>query len=210
MNVNINLEKYIQTNILPRYDNNYIGDGVDRVEYVINRADEIIAENDLKINADILYTAICYHDVRFDNEEEKHEIKSADFMYNDNFLNEYFNQEELVIIKEAIEDQRANLKSEPRNIYGKILSSASRNCSVEQCFERSYIYGKSKNPELSDEQIFENAYDALNKKFGNNGYAKFYFKDTKYDNFITNIRYLLANKNNFIKAHKDYINKNHI
>ena len=210
MIVNINLEKYIQTNILPRYDNNYIGDGVDRVEYVINRADEIIAENNLKINADILYTAICYHDIRFDNEEEKHEIKSAEFMYDDNFLNEYFNQEELVIIKEAIEDQRANLKSEPRNIYGKILSSASRNCSVEQCFERSYIYGKNKNPELSDEQIYENAYDALNKKFGNNGYAKFYFKDTKYDNFITDIRYLLANKNRFIKAHKDYINKNHI
>ena len=92
----------------------------------------------------------------------------------------------------------------------KILSSASRNCSVEQCFERSYIYGKNKNPELSDEQIYENAYDALNKKFGNNGYAKFYFKDTKYDNFITDIRYLLANKNRFIKAHKDYINKNHI
>ena len=107
MIVNINLEKYIQTNILPRYDNNYIGDGVDRVEYVINRADEIIAENNLKINADILYTAICYHDIRFDNEEEKHEIKSAEFMYNDDFLNEYFNQEELVIIKEAIEDKNS-------------------------------------------------------------------------------------------------------
>ena len=210
MDVNPSLKEYIQKNILPIYDNNYIGDGVERIEYVLRRAEEIIQENSLDVNDNILYTVICCHDIRFDNCEENHEIRSAKYMLQDAFFNRFFNKDELTIIKEAIEDQRAQFDGRPRNIYGEILSSASRNCSIEQCFERSYAYGKKKNPELSDEQIFENAYEALNKKFGNNGYAKFYFKDEKYDKFITEIRHLLTNKNKFIAMHKHYVDSKRV
>ena len=42
-------------NILPIYDNNYIGDGVERIEYVLRRAEEIIQENRLDVNDNILY-----------------------------------------------------------------------------------------------------------------------------------------------------------
>ena len=127
-------------------------------------------------------------------------------MFNDDFLKSYFSLEERTIIKEAIEDQRANLNKEPRNIYGRILSSASRNSSIEQCFKRSYIYGKKKNPNFSDEEVYENAYKVLLSKFGENGYAKFYYKDSVYEKFLIDIRILLSNKDLFIKAQKEYIN----
>lgn len=201
------LKKYVETNILPLYNNNFIGDGKDRIKYVMGRSQRIIEENDLNINDNILYTTISYHDLRKDSEEKGHEFISAEIMYNDEFLKSFFTEEDRLIIKEAIEDQRANLKTEPRNIYGKILSSASRNSSVEQCLERSYNYGKKKNPNATDEQLFEGAYEALLKKFGEKGYAKFYFKDSIYENFLKEIRKLLSDKDTFIKTQKNFIEK---
>lgn len=207
MEIDNELKKYIETNIFPLYDNNYIGDGIDRIQYVINRSEQIIQENNLKIDNNILYTAISYHDIRKNNDEKNHEFISGEIMFNDDFLKDYFNINERQTIKEAIEDQRANARKEPRNIYGKILSSASRNSSIEQCLERSYCYGKKMNPEASDEEIFEGAYKALLNKFGENGYAKFYFKDSVYESFLEDIRKLLANKDNFIKAQREYVMK---
>ena len=202
MDVNNDLRNYIEQNIFPLYEKNYIGDGIDRIKYVIKRSENIIKENDLKVNDDILYTAISYHDIRKNNDEKNHEKISGEIMFKDKFLASYFTLEQRKMIQEAIEDQRANAENDPRNIYGKILSSASRNSSVEQCLKRSYIYGKKKNPDLSDVEIFEGAYKVLSNKFGENGYAKFYFKDTTYENFLKDIRQLLSDKNKFIEAQR--------
>ena len=119
----------------------------------------------------------------------------------------FFSEEELQIIKEAIEDHRASSDHEPRSIYGKIVSTADRNNTVEACLRRSYTYGKKLEPTLTDDELFEKAYKALNKKFGKNGYAKFFFKDEEYENFLKNIRALLENKKLFIDTQKTYINK---
>lgn len=205
--VNYKLKKYIEENIFPLYENNYIGDEKDRIDYVISRSESIVKENNLKVDYDILYTVICYHDIRKDNRENNHELVSAKIMYDDNFLKSYFDEEERLLIKEAIEDQRSNLNSEPRNIYGKILSSASRNSSIEQCLERSYKYGKKLNPTASDTDLFEASYNALLNKFGPNGYAKFYFTDKVYEKFLEDIRQLLSDKQKFINAQKEYIKK---
>lgn len=207
MNIDKNLKTYIEENIFPLYTNNFIGDGLERIKYVINRSENIIKENKLDINSNILFTAISYHDLRKNNDEENHELISAEIMYNDNFLKEFFTEEERLLIKEAIEDQRAKKETEPRNIYGKILSSASRNSSIEQSLKRSYYYGKKLDPNATDNELFERAYNALSKKFGENGYAKFYFKDSTYEQFLHDIRELLSDKDNFIKIQKEYISK---
>lgn len=204
MNINIKLKKYIEENVLLLYTNNFIGDEKERVDYVMNRSGKILKDNNLSINDNILYTAISYHDIRENNDEKQHELTSAKIMYNDKFLKNFFTEKQRLLIKEAIEDQRSNSEEEPRSIYGKILSSASRNSSVEQCLERSYKYGKSKNPNATDEKLFKAAYKALLNKFGENGYAKFYFKDPTYEQFLRNIRKLLSNKDKFIEAQKQY------
>lgn len=208
MIVNNKLKEYIENNIYPLYEDNYIGDGLDRVNYVIERSEKIIQDNKLDVDTDILYTAISYHDIRKNNDENNHEMISAEIMFNDDFLKDYFSLEQREIIKEAILDQRANNENEPRNIYGKILSSASRNSSVEQCLKRSYSYGKKKNPSFSDDEIIEESYNALLNKYGENGYAKFYFKDSTYEQFLKDIRSLLKDKNNFVKTQKEFINNN--
>ena len=81
MEVSNELKQYIENNIYPLYQNNYIGDGVDRIDYVINRSKKIISENNLQIDDDILYTAIAYHDIRTNNKEQEHELASAKKFY---------------------------------------------------------------------------------------------------------------------------------
>lgn len=205
MKIEKKLQKYIEENIFPLYNNNFIGDGIERIKYVINRSEKILQENNLDIDNNILYTIISYHDLRKNMNEVNHELVSAEIMYKDEFLKSFFNEEERLLIKEAIEDQRANSKNEPRSIYGKIISSASRNSSVEQSLERSYYYGKKKDSNATDEELFERSYNALLKKFGENGYAKFYFKDSTYEQFLHDIRELLSDKDKFIEIQRNYI-----
>ena len=203
--VNAKLKQYIDEKILPEYELNDGGHNSEHVKYVLKRAFELA--DGYEINYDILYTCVCFHDVACHIDRDNHEVLSAQRAYEDDFLNGFFSIIEMKKIKEAIEDHRASSKIDPRSIYGKIVSSADRNDSVEQCLRRSYTYGKKLNPTFTDDEIFENAYQVLFDKFGISGYAKFYFKDKKYDNFLYDIRNLLKNKEEFINTQRKYIDK---
>ncbi len=203
------LKKYIEETIFPEYQKNEKAHGIEHIQYVIARSFEIVEENALDVNSNMVYTIAAYHDIGHHINDEKHEEISAKMMYKDKKLSSFFSEEERKIMKEAIEDHRASAKKEPRNIYGKIVSSADRNTTVEQCLERSYVYGKKQNPAASNEELYESAFQVLTKKFGENGYAKFYFKDKKYENFLKEIQDLLQDKEKFITTQKMYIkNKN--
>ena len=203
------IKKYIEETIFPEYQKNEKAHGIEHIQYVIARSFEIVEENALDVNSNMVYTIAAYHDIGHHINDEKHEEISAKMMYKDKKLSSFFSEEERKIMKEAIEDHRASAKKEPRNIYGKIVSSADRNTTVEQCLERSYVYGKKQNPAASNEELYESAFQVLTKKFGENGYAKFYFKDKKYENFLKEIQDLLQDKEKFITTQKMYIkNKN--
>ncbi len=203
--INENVKKYIENNVLPEYEKNEQGHGKNHIEYVIRRSFELIDQNDLDVNYNMVYVIAAYHDIGHHIDRKNHEKVSAEIMSKDHNLKEFFTDNELQIIKEAIEDHRASNEYEPRSIYGKIVSSADRNNTVEQCLERTYTYGKEHEPEISDKELYERAYDVLNKKFGYGGYAKFYFKDEQYENFLRDIRKLLENKENFCKVQENYI-----
>ena len=155
----------------------------------------------------MVYTIAAYHDIGHHIDSKTHEIISANIMFKDENLKKFFTPEERKIIKEAIEDHRASSKEEPRSIYGRIVSSADRNNTVEACLRRTYTYGKKLDPNATDEKLFLRAYDVLSKKFGEDGYAKFYFKDRIYEEFLKELRELLKNKENYIETQRQYIKK---
>ena len=205
MNINKDLKEYIEKNIFPEYSNNEQAHNIDHIKYVISRSFKF-ADTIPNINYDMVYTVASYHDIGHHINSKTHEIISAEIMYNDNKLKDFFNDEQRKTIKEAIEDHRASSNHEPRSVYGKIVSTADRNNTVEACLRRSYSYNKKLHPEYDDEQIFEDCHFHLNDKFGENGYAKFFFKDEEYEKFLTEIRELLSDKNRFIETQKNYIN----
>ena len=206
MDVSKKLKEYIENNIFPEYEKNDQGHNLEHIKYVINRSIKF-ADTVPDINYNIVYTVAAYHDIGHHIDPKKHELISAEIMYDDDKLKEFFKDKERIIIKEAIEDHRASSNHEPRSIYGKIVSTADRNNTVEACLRRSYSYNKKLHPEYDDEKIFEDCHYHLNDKFGENGYAKFYFKDEEYEKFLTDIRNILANKYRFIEIQRNYINE---
>ena len=206
MEINSELKKYIEENIFPEYAKNEPAHNLEHIKYVINRSMKFASQVE-NINYDIVYTVAAFHDIGHHIAPKKHEVISAELMIKDENLKRFFSDEERKIIREAIEDHRASSNHEPRSIYGKIVSTADRNTTIEACFSRSYTYGKKIEPTFSDEQLFERAYNHLKEKFGENGYAKFYFEDEEYEKFLKEFRALLADKTKFMEEQKAYILK---
>ena len=205
--INEELKKYIEENIFPEYSKNEPAHALGHIKYVIDRSFELINENHLDVNPNIVYTVAAYHDIGHHINSKTHEIISADMMFKDESLKKFFNDEERQIIKEAIEDHRASAKDDPRSIYGRIVSSADRNNTVEACLRRTYTHGKKLDSNATDEELFLRAYDVLQNKFGKNGYAKFYFKDSQYEKFLKELRELLKDKGKYISTQREYIKK---
>ena len=202
--INKKLKKYIENKIFPKYSKNDKGHNLEHIEYVIRRSLNF-AKDIEGINLDMVYVIAAYHDIGHHIDPQNHEKVSADMLRKDTKLREFFSEEEINIMADAVEDHRASKKDEPRTIYGRIVSSADRNDSVEKCLYRSYFYGRKLDPKADDQSLYERAFDVLTKKFGESGYAKFYMEDPEYDNFLKEIRDLLSDKEKFIKRQREYI-----
>ena len=196
MNVNEELKRYVEQNIFPQYILNDKGHQIEHIKYVINRCSKLSKNMDVDNN--MLYIIAAYHDIGYHIDYKNHEIVSAQIMYNDINLNKFFSNENLIIMKEAIEDHRASLDREPRSIYGKLLSSADRNIDVDDSLKRIYLYSITHFNKLSEKETIEECYKHTLKKFGNNGYANFFVEDTDYNNYLKELQQLLNNKFFFI------------
>lgn len=205
--INEELKKYIEENIFPEYELNEKGHGIDHINAVIKRSFDIVEKNNLDVNLNMVYTVAAYHDIGHHIDPKSHEIVSADMLRDDKNLCSFFFEDEIKEMAEAVMDHRASLDGEPRNIYGKIVSTADRNNTVEMCLFRTYTYGKKINGEATDDELFHRSYNHLQEKFGVNGYAKFYFKDEINDKFLKEMQELLEDEDNFCKVQSKYIDE---
>ena len=198
------LLEYIKNNIFQVYDLNGKSHDINHIKYVLKRAYEISMPYKDELNYDMLYTAVAYHDIGDHIDRANHEKVSADWMANDEKLKEFFSPEQIEIIKQAIEDHRSSKEGEPRNIYGKILTSADKNIDVDTFFIRTYEYGVEHYKELDTQGQLERAYEHAVKKYGKQGYAvhKYYVRDEKYFEYLKELQSLIDNKEEFYKRAK--------
>ena len=205
--IDINLIEYIEKSILPEYDLNDKGHNKNHIEFVLKRAFEISKEYD--IDYDILYVCVCFHDIACHINRDIHEVLSAEIAFKDKYLNEFFNNNEMNIIKEAIEDHRASSNNIPRNIYGKILSSADRKVDIKTYFVSSLFFKATDISKVNMEEAIEKSYNHAIDKFGKNGYAtnKFYVNDERYKKFLSDLQYLIDNKDEFYEIAKIVFNE---
>lgn len=196
------LKKYIEDEVLTQYDiNNIGGHGKEHINDVIQRSFELIKEFNLEVDANMVYVIAAYHDIGYKEDKENHEKVSADKFLEDEEIKKFFNEEQIQIISEAIIDHRASLEYEARSIYGKIVSSADREISVENMLKRSFLYQSDKHQDEnpSTMQVIEYSFKKLSSKFGKNGYAKMYYPDRKYVDYLNEMQELLENKEKFIE-----------
>lgn len=202
MKVNKDLKNYIENNIFPSYIKNDSGHNLDHIKYVIDRSMKFASTVD-DINFDMVYTIAAYHDIGHYIDAKNHEKISAEMLLNDDNLKDFFDDEQIKTMSEAVYDHRASMEGEPRSIYGKIVSSADRNTLVEVPLRRTYVYRLAHNPELTIEQIIEESRQHIINKFGQNGYAteKMYFEDPDYEKFLEEISLLAENESEFKKRY---------
>lgn len=202
--MNQELIQYIESEVFPLYRRNEEGHGLSHIQTVIKRSLELAKDYDVDLN--MVYTIAAYHDLGHYIDRSTHELISADLFIKDERMAQWFTQEQRTVMKEAIEDHRASSKHEPRSIYGKIVSTADRTIiNIDHTIRRTYSYGKSHYPDLTENEQLERIYEHLSHKYEEGGYAKVYLKDREYENALEELRKALVNHEAFIERIKKVI-----
>ena len=196
--IKLELIKYIEQIVNYHYNLNDKGHGVEHAKYVINRSFEFAYQVE-SINLEMVYVIAAYHDVAHHIDAKNHETISAKMLMEDKKLKDFFTDEQIKIMSEAVEDHRSSMETEPRSIYGKIVSSADRNTSIEVTLKRCYSYNRRHFSELKESEIIEECRKFLLKKFGINGYArsKMFFDDKEYKKYLDDITDLALDSDKF-------------
>lgn len=200
MRINDDLQKYIENEVFPSYEKNDLGHNLDHIKYVIKRSIKFASEVD-DINYDMVYVIAAYHDIGHYIDAKNHEKVSAEILFADDNLKRFFSDDEIKVMSEAVYDHRASKDGMPRSIYGKIVSSADRNTSIDIPLMRTYSYRLEHNRGDTLQKIIEESRQHLIDKFGKKGYAneKMYFEDLDYKRFLEDIAILTQDEEEFKK-----------
>lgn len=201
------IQDYIENEILPKY--NGIGGHTDEhIRQVIERSFEFFKQTE-GLNIDMVYVIAAYHDLGRLIDNETHNIESAKMLRADEFLKAHFSAEDIETMAQAVEDHRSTLKSEPRSIYGKLVSSADRNTKVDVALGRVYDYQRHLQPDAPEDECIEYCRHLLRIKYTPDGYAanKMYFDDPNYAGFLKEIEQITRTPEGFAKVMRDFNEK---
>lgn len=193
INIDLDLITYIKDNILPQYSNFDKAHRQDHIEKVINQSMDLAEYYD--VNKNMVYTIAAYHDLGISEGREFHHISSGEMLYNDHILRKWFSEEQLIIMKEAVEDHRASSKHAPRTIYGKIVAEADRSIESITIIRRTIQYGLKNYPTLNKEEQYERLLKHLKNKYDYNGYLKLWLPKSSNATKLEELRKLIADKN---------------
>ncbi|CDC64336.1 hD domain [Bacteroides sp. CAG:770] len=186
------LKEYIESEIIPRYDNFDGAHRRDHVRSVIGQSQELSRYYD--VNPEILYTAAAYHDLGLCEGREKHHLVSGRIIREDKTLLNWFSVEEIEVIAEAAEDHRASNETPPRSIYGKIIAESDRLIDPETVIRRTVQYGFAHYPQMNREQMWERTLTHLKKKYGYGGYLKLWIPESSNSCRLEELRKIIADE----------------
>ena len=113
------LQQYIEAEIIPHYDGFDKAHRRDHVEKVISESLALARHYD--VDESMVYTVAAYHDLGLCEGRELHHVVSGRILLADAKLRQWFSEEQLAVMAEAVEDHRASSDHAPRSIYGRIL-----------------------------------------------------------------------------------------
>ena len=170
------IRQYIESEIIPRYDNFDAAHGRDHVEYVIAQSLKLVEHYD--VDRDMVYVIAAYHDTGLAVDRKTHHLESGRIMRADRNLRQWFSEGQIETMARAVEDHRASSDHEPRSIYGKIVAEADRQIDPETIIRRTVQYGLSHYPELDREGHWQRMLDHLNEKYAEGGYLRLWIPES--------------------------------
>ena len=185
--VNAQLQRYVAENVLPRYDSYDKAHSRRHIQSVIDQSMEIFRKlsagqmdggRRYELKPDMVYAIAAYHDVGVCEGREYHHLSSGRMLEEDVRLRQWFTEEQIHVMREAVEDHRSSNKSWPRSIYGRIVSEADKVIDFDTVFSRAILYARASCPQMTAEEIFQKSYGHLLDKYGDGGYMHLQFSDS--------------------------------
>ena len=191
--------------VFPNYGENDKGHGMGHIIEVIRRSFALNETKKLGLNDNMMYAIAACHDwgKYKETKEKTHNIIAAENFMAEERFKAFFNDDERLIIKEAIEDHKSSVKTEIRSVYGKLVSSADRNTTIDMVFIRSFFVAHVKSPDKVIEDYLDATIDRLSKRYSTDDSENenMFFNDEIYDEFLKEMRDLLSRPDDFKKRY---------
>jgi len=206
MTVKQELKAYVETEILPRYEHFDKAHQPDHILTVIRQSAalaDMLAAQGIEADPDMVYVIAAYHDLGIVNGRENHHTDSGKILMADPALRRYFTEEQLLTMKEAVEDHRASAKHEPRSLYGRIVAEADRQIDPRTIVLRTLQFGLQHYPELDKAGHFARAEAHLHEKYGAGGYLKLWFPESENARRLAELRTMMADREALLAMMED-------
>ena len=192
------LDVYIQQEILPQYDVFDGGHKRDHAETVIRESLKLARA--YEADETMAYVIAAYHDLGLKFDREKHHIHSGEILMADENLRQWFTQEQLLTMRDAVEDHRASGKNPPRTIYGAIVAEADRQIDPLTVVHRTMAYSQKLYPDgdfLAAEghdyfdTLYQRSLEHLHEKYAEGGYLKLWLNSERNVQGLAQLRALI-------------------
>ena len=186
------LQEYIEQTILPQYDAFDGGHKRDHAEAVIRESLQLARAH----NADeqMAYVIAAYHDLGLRFDREKHHIYSGEILMADDTLRQWFTEEQLLVMRDAVEDHRASGKNPPRTIYGAIVAEADRQIIPETVIARTMAYSAKLYPDGDFETLYARSREHLLEKYAEGGYMRLWLNSERNVRSLESLRAIIRNE----------------
>ena len=191
-NVSLDIMEFVEQNILPRYNDFDKAHNLTHVNRVIKNSLTLALSTGADIN--MAYVTAAYHDLGLEGPRAIHHLTSGKILLADRRLRRWFNEEQIKIMKEAVEDHRASASHAPRSIYGKIVAEADRDMEPDNVFRRTIEYGLDHYPEKNKEEQWERFVAHMEHKYSSHGYIKLWLPNSPNEKYLKEIRNLINDK----------------
>jgi len=192
------IKAYVESEILPRYTHFDKAHQLDHITTVISQSAalaDLLAAKGIEVDREMVYIIAAYHDLGIVNGRENHHTDSGKILMADPVLKRYFTEEQLITMKEAVEDHRASAKTAPRSIYGRIVAEADRQIDPYTIILRTVQFGMEHYPELDKTAHLARAKAHLKEKYGPGGYLKLWFDDSDNARKLNELRSMMVDEN---------------
>ena len=187
------LEQYVSQSILPQYDAFDGGHKRDHAEAVIRES--LVLAREHGANEQMAYVIAAYHDLGLRYDRETHHIRSGEILMADERLRQWFKEEQMLIMREAIEDHRASGKNPPRTIYGAIVAEADRQIIPETVIARTMAYSAKLYPDGDFETLYARSREHLLEKYAEGGYMRLWLHSERNVRSLEDLRAIIRDEN---------------
>lgn len=191
-NMNLEIMQFVEQQILPRYTAFGKSHGLTHVQHVINNSLELARS--LGVDVNMSYVIAAYHDLGMAGPRAIHHLTGGKILATDARLRKWFSPQQIIIMKEAVEDHRASTSHTPRSIYGKIVADADRDLDPETVFTRCIEYGFEHYPELDKEEQWQRFCQHMEDKYSVHGYVRLWIPGSANEKRLKRVRDIIDNK----------------